>query len=95
MHRLEGLKHRGHLCFSGLKYGHHRGQYAPGSAEGLKKAVAPATRSHVPIRQSQSAASAERHTIRSGPLAFIVHFDKGNDGKHYRNSNLVVNGNRP
>src|SRR5690242_12395834 len=35
---------------------------------GVKNAVVPTTRSHAPIRHNQSAASAERHTIRLGAV---------------------------
>ncbi|HWY32954.1 MAG TPA: hypothetical protein VNX46_19465, partial [Candidatus Acidoferrum sp.] len=65
-----------------------------GAAPGgwLKKAVTPATCSHAPIRQSQSAASADRQTMRSGgrfmprrqTLPLLSGMD--NAGNRYRNS---------
>src|SRR5437762_2380529 len=40
--------------------------FGAASSGGVKKAVIPTTRSHAPIRQSQSADSADKQTMRSG-----------------------------
>ena len=62
------------------------------SGGGVKKAVTPATCSHAPIRQNQSAASAERQTIRSGAgfmrqrVGFRPLSGKDNDGSRFHNS---------